>query len=250
MSIQERPLDAATDRVLVIAAHPDDIEFSAAGTVALWTGAGIEVSYCLVTDGASGGFSGGTDDESRQLLRARRRAEQRAAGAAVGVQQCTALDHVDGAVSAGPALCRDLTREIRRVRPTRVICHSPQRNWARMIVSHPDHLAVGEAALAAVYPAARNPFAYPDLLDDERLEPWVVPEVWLTGAPSGDVNHFVDVTDTFDAKVRALLCHRSQHPDPAGVPERQRETARRNAAAGGLAPGRLAESYQVVDTRC
>ena len=236
---------AAAERVLVIAAHPDDIEYSAAGSVALWIKAGAEVSYCLVTDGGSGGFG----DEPRDRLRAGRLAEQRAAAQTVGVHRCTVLGHVDGEVSAGPALRRELAREIRLVRPTRVVCHSPERNWARIVVSHPDHLAVGAAALAAVYPAARNPFAFRELLDGEGLEPWVVPEVWLTGAPADRLNHFVDITEVFDIKLRALLCHRSQHPEPANVPGRQRASARRNAEAGGLAPDRLAEAFHLVDTR-
>lgn len=232
-------------RMLVVAAHPDDIEFSAAGTVATCTRAGVGVSYCLVTDGASGGFDG----RDRARLRRDRLAEQRAAAAAVGVRECTVLDHTDGEVTDGLELRRDLVREIRRVRPDRVVCHSPQRNWARIVVSHPDHLAVGEAVLAAVYPAARNPFAHRDLLETEQLGPWTVPEVWLTGGPQELSNHFVDITEVFDLKVRALLCHGSQHPDPASVEGRQRDVAARHAAAAGLAPGRLAEAFHVIDTR-
>jgi LmbE family N-acetylglucosaminyl deacetylase len=242
---EQPPERGAPARVLVIAAHPDDIEFSAAGTVATWTGAGVDVSYCLVTDGASGGF----DRRDRRRLRQDRLAEQRAAAAVVGVRDCTVLDHADGDVSDGPELRRDLVREIRRVRPDRVVCHSPQRNWARIVVSHPDHLAVGEAALAAVYPAARNPFAHRDLLETERLGPWAVPEVWLTGGPQELGNHFVDITEVFGLKVKALLCHGSQHPDPAAVEGRQRDVAARHAAAAGLPRGRLAEAFHVIDTR-
>ena len=97
---------------------------------------------------------------------------------------------------------------IRQVRPERILGPSPERNWERIGASHPDHLAVGEATIRAVYPAARNPFAFPELLEYEGLEPWTVSEVWLMGHPAPA--EFVDVTDTFDRKIAALHAHRSQ----------------------------------------
>src|SRR5882757_6967428 len=170
--------DSEIQRVLVVAAHPDDIDFSAAGTIALWTDAGIEVAYCLVTDGDAGGF-----DEAvpRAEIAPMRRKEQTAAAAVVGVHDLRFLGYPDGRVEATLALRKDLARVIRQVQPGRVVCPSPERNYARMGASHPDHRAVGSAALDAVYPDARNPFAFPELLADEQLEPWPVPELWIAG---------------------------------------------------------------------
>src|SRR5262249_13377790 len=143
-------------------------------------------------------------------------------------------------------LRRDISREIRRVRPQRVISQSPERNFQRVYASHPDHLAAGEATMAAVYPDARNPFAHPELLD-EGWEPGAAREMYLAAASGGDV--VIDVTDTFERKIEALKCHVSQHPDPDGLDERMRGWNAANAAQGGLPEGRLAESYLRVDTQ-
>jgi LmbE family N-acetylglucosaminyl deacetylase len=134
---------------------------------------------------------------------------------------------------------------IRQVRPDRVLTQSPQRRYDRIYASHPDHLAVGEAALCAVYPDARNPFAFPELVD-EGLEPHVVPEVWLMAGPDADV--YVDITDVFDRKIEALLCHESQLPEPERIPELMRGWGADLAQAGGLPDGRLAEAFQRVET--
>src|SRR5215470_17884015 len=171
--------DAEISRILSITAHPDDVDFAAAGTVARWTEAGIEVVYCLVTDGDAGGFD---DEVPREEMPAVRRAEQVAAAKCVGVSDVRFLGYPDGRVEASLDLRKDLARVVRQVRPDRVSCPSPERNYARMPASHPDHRAVGSAALDAVYPDARNPFAFPELAA-EGLEPWTVHEVWITGGP-------------------------------------------------------------------
>ena len=106
------------------------------------------------------------------------------------------------------ALRKDLARVIRQVRPDRLVCPSPERNYQRVAGSHPDHRAVGAAALDAVYPDARNPFAWPELLADEGLEPWTVREVWIAAGPGAD--HYVDITDVFPRKIAALRAHESQ----------------------------------------
>jgi LmbE family N-acetylglucosaminyl deacetylase len=230
-------------RTLVVTAHPDDVDFGAAGTVATWTDAGDEVVYCLVTDGEAGG-----SDRSLprpEMARTRRR-EQSEAARVVGVTELHFLGRPDGTVVAGLELRRDLTRMIRRVRPDRVLTQSPQRRFDRIYASHPDHLATGEATLCAVYPDARNPFAFPDLLA-EGLEPHIVPEVLLMAGPSSDL--FVDITDVFDRKIEALMRHQSQHPDPGRVPEMMRAWSTEVAPAGGLADGRRAEAFLRVDTR-
>jgi LmbE family N-acetylglucosaminyl deacetylase len=235
--------DADIQRILVFAAHPDDVDFGCAGTVAVWTGAGIEVVYCVVTDGDAGGH-----DESvpRPEIPPMRRKEQLAAAACAGVHDVRFLGYPDGRVEATLGLRKDLTRVIRQVRPDRVVCPTPERNYARMPPSHPDHRAVGSAALDAVYPDARNPFAFAELRTEEGLEPWAVREVWMAGGPTP--NHHVDVTDMFGRKVAALRAHESQTGDMEGLEEFLRGWLARNAAQGGLPEGRLAEAFQVIDT--
>jgi len=237
--------DAQVERALAIAAHPDDLDFGAAGTIAAWVKSGIAVSYCIVTDGDAGGFDPAVDRTDIPGIRQR---EQRAAAAAVGVADVSFLGHRDGQVVADLALRRDLARQIRRVRPQRVLAPSPERNFERVFASHPDHLATGEAALCAVYPDARNPFAYPELLADEGLEAWVVPEVWLQGAPDGRTTTYVDATDVFDAKLAALRAHVSQTEHMDDLEGLLRSWMGGVAFAGRLAPGRLAEGFQVLDT--
>jgi LmbE family N-acetylglucosaminyl deacetylase len=235
--------DAVIARVLTITAHPDDVDFGAAGTIARWTDAGLEVIYCVVTDGDAGGYD---EDIPRAEVPAMRRAEQVAAAKCVGVHDVRFLGYPDGRVEATLDLRRDLARVIRQVRPDRVLCPSPERNYAQMGVSHPDHRAVGSSALDAVYPDARNPFAFPELRDREGLAPWTVREVWIPGSPSP--NHFVDVTDTFGRKLAALRAHVSQTGQMDGLEERLRTRLTRAAGLGGLPEGRLAESFQVLST--
>ena len=201
--------DTDVSRVLMVTAHPDDVDFGAAGTVARWTAEGVAVSYCVVTDGDAGGFD---DRVPRAEMPALRRSEQRAAAAVVGVTDVSFLGYPDGRLMPTIELRRDISRVIREVRPHRVVCQSPQRMWGRIFASHPDHLAAGEAALCAVYPDARNPFAHPELLRD-GFEPWSVDHVWLMAHDTP--NRWVDVTDTVEAKGAAVACHRSQFPDGA-----------------------------------
>jgi LmbE family N-acetylglucosaminyl deacetylase len=235
--------DADVSRVLVIAAHPDDVDFGAAGTIAGWTDAGIEVTYCVVTDGGAGGYD---EDFPRAEVPALRRAEQVAAAKCVGVHDVRFLGYPDGVVEATLDLRRDLARVIRQVRPDRVVCPSPERNYARMPPSHPDHRAVGSAALDAVYPDARNPFAFRELREQEGLAPWTVREVWISGSPSPA--HFVDVTATFGRKLAALRAHVSQTGQMADLEERIRTMLSRNADRGGLPEGQLAEAFQILDS--
>ena len=235
------PEEANVARVLVITAHPDDVDFGSAGTIAQWTDAGVSVSYCIVTNGDAGG----SDREiSRTEMAAIRQAEQTAAAKQVGVHDLYFLGYPDGQVEPSLALRRDIARMIRLLRPERVVCPSPERNYARMGTSHPDHRAVGSASLDAVYPDARNPFAFPELLTDERLEPWAVPEVWISGSPTP--TQYVDITDTFGRKIAALRCHVSQIRDPDALEQVLRGALTRTAALGGLPDGRLAESFQVL----
>jgi LmbE family N-acetylglucosaminyl deacetylase len=226
------------ERILVITAHPDDVDFGAAGSVATWTDAGSHVTYCIVTDGDAGGFDPAVP---RDRIPAIRRAEQEAAAAEVGVKDVIFLGYPDGRVEATLELRRDLARVIREVRPQRVVTQSPERLWDRVFASHPDHLAAGEAAICAVYPDARNPFAFPELAA-AGLEAHVVEELWLMASPRSDT--FVDVTDTFDKKLAALRSHVSQETDRNGqLAEMIRGWLTLNAQSAGLPEGRLAESF-------
>lgn len=235
--------DSEIQRVLVVNAHPDDVDFSAAGTIALWTDAGIEVTYCIVTDGAAGGRDESTPRPEMAQLR---RGEQIAAAKHVGVHDLRFLGYPDGRLEPTLALRKDLARVIRQVRPDRLLCPSPERNYARIGTSHPDHRAVGSAALDAVYPDARNPFAFPELLAGEQLAPWTVPEVWLPGGPT--LNHYVDVSATFGRKIAALRAHESQTGHMTGLEDFLRDWHSRASAQGGLPAGSLAEAFQVIGT--
>jgi LmbE family N-acetylglucosaminyl deacetylase len=169
----------AVERALVVVAHPDDVDFWAGGTVACWTSAGTTVTYCVLSDGDSGGFD---PHIPRSAIPQIRRTEQEAAAAVLGVSDVRFLGYPDGCIEPSYALRRDISRLIRQVRPARVLTWSPEWSWRRFHRNHPDHRAAGEATLSAVFPDARNPFAHPELLNDEGLEPWEVGEVWLMGA--------------------------------------------------------------------
>lgn len=236
-------LDETISRVLVVTAHPDDVDFGVAGTVATLTSQGVEVTYCLVTSGDAGGDELVMAREDRAKLR---EDEQRAAAACVGVSDLVFLGYPDGMVEPTLALRRDLARVIRRVRPDVVITQSPERNYERIFASHPDHMATGEAALRAVYPDARNPHAFPALLNDEGLEPHTVGRVWIAGTSSPTM--VVDTTASIDKKVEALRSHKSQLREGFSVDTMLREWGAATAKTAGLPKGRLAEAFRVIAT--
>jgi LmbE family N-acetylglucosaminyl deacetylase len=208
------------------------------------TDAGIDVTYCIVTDGDAGGAETGIPRAEMADLR---RDEQRKAAAVVGVHDVHFLGYPDGRVEPTLQLRCDLTRVIRQVRPQRVMTQSPDRMWDRIYGSHPDHLATGEAAVRAVYPDARNRWAHSEL-SDEGLEPWTVDEIWLGVGPHGPT-HYIDTTTAIDRKVEALLSHKSQLPDPAATEAMVRQWGSANALAAALGEGRYAEALRVVNTR-
>ncbi|MGC8480591.1 MAG: PIG-L deacetylase family protein [Acidimicrobiales bacterium] len=226
------------DRVLVVMAHPDDVDYSSAGSIAKWTAEGTEVAYVIATDGDAGGFDRSIPREDIPRIR---REEQTRAAKAVGVTDVTFLGYRDGYVEASHELRRDISREIRRFRPDRVVCQSPERNYQRLPASHPDHMATGEATLFAVYPDARNPFAYPELLNDEGLDAFIVREVLLVAHPTP--TSYEDVTESFDRKMEALMCHQSQLPDPDAVEGMVRGWLGYGASEVGLGEDRLAEMF-------
>jgi LmbE family N-acetylglucosaminyl deacetylase len=200
----------------------------------------------VLTDGSGGGFDPGVP---RFEIPHIRRAEQHEAAKLLGVSEVkffglseqSLLDDRD-------ELHENLVRVIRQVRPQRMVTWSPEWNWKRFRSSHPDHLAVGAAALTAIYPDAGNPFALTHLREEEGLEPWTVREAWLINSPEREVNHYVDITETFDRKVAAVRAHTSQIRDPESLLERLRERIAHNTGAARLPAGRLAEAFQVVAT--
>jgi LmbE family N-acetylglucosaminyl deacetylase len=236
------PALADVHRALAVFAHPDDVDFGCAGTIAGWVEDGVAVAYLIVTRGDAGGF----DDTARERMPRLREAEQRAAAAAVGVTRVDFLDgYADGTVTPTLDLRRDVTAAIRRFRPDRVLTNSPLRRWEHLAgPSHPDHLAVGEATTCAVYPDARNPFAHPELLA-QGLQPWVVREIWYAGGPGPD--HAVDITDQIDRKLAAIRAHSSQ-TDRLDLETWVRDRLTAVADNAGLPSGRLAEAFTVLRT--
>jgi LmbE family N-acetylglucosaminyl deacetylase len=197
---------------MVIVAHPDDAEFGAAGTVAKWVQEGWDAYYVICTDAAGGGPDDATDvgPAARRQMTETRKREQRAAGEVLGLKDVIFLDYPDGQLQPTIELRRDIVRVLRKYRPARLICQSPERTWTPMMFLgryHPDHLAAGEAVIKAVYPASQNPWDFPELLE-EGLLPHKVKELYITGAPQ--VNYFVDITETIEKKLEALMCHKSQ----------------------------------------
>jgi len=234
--------DDDLSRVLVVTAHPDDADFGAAGTIAGWVDSGLTVTSLLCTHGEQGGF----EDTNREQMPAVREREQVAASATLGVKDVRFLSgHRDGWLEPSWELQRQIVEVIREVQPQRVLIQSPERLYDRIQASHPDHLAAGEAAIRAIYPAAENRYAWPELIE-RGLEPWHVSEVWIMAHPQ--MGHVVDITDTFDRKLAALQAHASQ----TGHMKDELEGLLRNWGSGvaeafGLGQGRLGESFHILD---
>lgn len=209
------------ERALVVISHPDDGEFGAGPTIASLTKAGMKVDYVVTTDGSKGTEDPETTPEQ---LASTRMAEQRAAADILGVGEIVHLGYPDGYLTPSLDLRRDITRQIRRFRPDLVITQNPQRRLDHNpFIGHPDHLATGEATLAAVYPAARDHLNFPELWVDEHLDPWKVRQVLLTGVEQP--NLWLDIADTFEIGLASILAHESQ-VTREDVEEGMRERAR------------------------
>jgi len=191
--------------ILCIAAHPDDIEFTVAGTVARWAKEGRAVTFCLVTTGGVGTNEYTPSNEGLVPIRER---ELKRAADILGVREVILLGYADGVVEPTLGLRRDLTRVIRRVKPDVVVCSDPTvRFYGNEYMNHPDHRAAASAALDAVFPSAETPGIFPELLT-EGLAPHKVKEVFINGSDAPDT--WIDITDTFDIKCAALKAHASQ----------------------------------------
>jgi LmbE family N-acetylglucosaminyl deacetylase len=224
--------------VLALFAHPDDTEFVAGGTLALWAAAGRQLVYAFCTDGSKGSSEPGVRPAE---LTARRQGEQRAAARHLGCEEVVFLPYEDALLEPTLALRRDLTRLIRRYRPQIVVCFDPSVFWVgERYIQHPDHRASGEAALAAIYPTARDRLTFPELLA-EGLEPHNVEEVWLASAAAP--NRWIDIGATLERKIAAMQLHRSQVDDPARLAGFLREIAAAAGQGQGLAH---AEAYRVI----
>ena len=228
-------------RALVVTAHPDDVDFGAGGTVMALIKAGVQVTFCICTDGDAGGFDDSTD---RSEIPAIRRAEQVAAAAVYGVTDVRFLGYKDGYLEPSHEVQRDIVRVMRQVQPQLVITQSPERNWERLPSSHPDHMAAGEATARALYPAVRNPYAFPELRTDEGLEAWTVNWLWLQGHV--EPNHWIDTTEFFSRKVKALEAHASQTSHMEDLAGMLRSWGEMQAQAAGFESGRLAEGFRQI----
>jgi LmbE family N-acetylglucosaminyl deacetylase len=228
-------------RVLVIQAHPDDVEFSSAGTVAKWINEGAHVTYLSLTSGDKGSEDA---QMSGEKLAALRELEQQAACDILGVKELRFLRYKDATLVADLELRLALTRVMRQVKPDVVMTFDPTMRYsAQGYINHPDHVATGEASLAAVFPSVRDRMTFPELLA-EGLEPHKVPEVYLFATGTPDV--WVDVTDTMEVKLLALKAHASQVKDwdPAEmIRDWGRETAKANPNRDD-ATGEYAESFK------
>jgi LmbE family N-acetylglucosaminyl deacetylase len=228
------------ERVLVIVAHPDDADFGPAGTVARWVGQGTVAHLVCCTSGDAGADDARTDPLELGRLR---EGEQRAAAAHVGYADVTFLHQPDGALANDLALREQLVRLIRTVRPDAVLAPDPTVIITRDgHVQHTDHRAAAMAALDAVYPAARNGLAFPQLVLHEGLEPHAVRWMYLFWSERPDT--WVDVSATIDVKVKALFEHSSQIREPEGFEQRIRERAADEAGPFGVV---AAEGFRLLD---
>jgi LmbE family N-acetylglucosaminyl deacetylase len=224
-------------RAMVIYAHPDDAEFGLAGTMAKWARAGVEITYCMITNGASG-----SDDPTmtREKLRDTRYAEQRAAAKILGVKHCVFLGYEDGYLYPTLEVRKDVARQVRIARPDVLFTMDPTFRVADdFYVNHPDHIAAGEVALRTINPDASTRNMFPELWLDEHLEPHKPKALFLQAF--GAEGTVIDISAVLPIKIKALLAHKSQlFP---GAAEMIRGWAKETGKAAGYKAG---ESFRVI----
>lgn len=223
-------------RYLLVVAHPDDAEFSSAGTIHKLASDGKEVVIVQVTSGDRG-----TTDTSftPEALARTREAEELEAAKRLGVKHVEFLREGDGHVFPSVEFREKIVRMIRTHKPDVIITHDPFRPYAL----HPDHRAVGITAHDCVYPLARDPLYFPEHRE-AGLEPHKTAEIWYFGSEAPDV--VIDITDHFDAKIDALKAHASQVGDGDGLADRLRERAEEVAKDE---PFQLGEAFKAVKMR-
>lgn len=205
------------ERAMFIYAHPDDIEYSVAGTARVWVKGGCQVTYVLVTDGDMGNHESNMTSEKLAQIR---RCEQIAAAKIIGAN-CVFLGYPDGLLQATLELRKALVRLIRLHRPNTVVCGDPALYFLDdFMVNHPDHRAVAQAAVDAVFPAVEMPMLYPDL-QTEGLKPHKVNYLYIS-YPVQNANCVVDITHVMESKIKALRQHTSQlgNGDPTELLQR------------------------------
>ena len=232
------------ERVMVIYAHPDDAEFGSSGTVAKWAREGVEVTYCMVTNGASGS----SDPEmTREKLTEIRAKEQKDAAELLGVKNVVFLGFEDGYLYPTLEVRKAVAREIRKARPDAIISQDPtQRWWAPSYINHPDHIAVGEVVMRSINPDASTRLMFPELWTEEKLEPHKPNALFIVSFSDPDT--FVDITDTIDIKVKALEAHVSQVGEwPVGefIRERNKQIAVMAKEKGMGGPLEYAEAFRL-----
>ena len=223
-------------QVVVVTPHPDDAEYGVAGTVVRWVSQGKEIVYVVCTNGDKG--TSDTTVKPEELAKTREE-EQIAAANLLGVKEVIFLRHPDQGLEDTPEFRKEIVRLIRMYRPETVVTADPYRRY----IWHRDHRMTGQVTLDAIFPYARDIFSYPDLAK-EGLDPHKVKEVLLWGTE--DVNYRSDITETFDVKLSALRCHKSQvgHISLQELEDRLRERHR------SLAQGEeyeLAEGFHQVE---
>ncbi len=224
---------------MVVYAHPDDAEFSVAGTVARWARAGVDVTYVMVTNGASGSQD---PEMTRARLRDIRLAEQREAAKILGVARVVFLDFEDGYLEPSLEVRKAVAREIRRHRPDVLVTMDPMmRIGGGMYVNHPDHLAVGEVVLRSINPDASTRQMFPELWQEERLEPHKPKALFLVAFEGADTH--VDISETIEVKVAALRAHRSQFGEGEDFERFVREWSARAGRPAGYAH---AEAFRLI----
>ncbi len=226
------------DRIMVVVAHPDDAEFMCSGSVAKWAREGREVVYVLCTSGDKG--TSDPDVKPAELARIREE-EQRQVCKLLGVKHVEFLRREDGVLVSDLSLRKEIVRLIRRHKPSAVVTEDPSVRWHGARLNHPDHRAVGDATLDAVFPSARDYHVFPELVAEEELLPHVVEHLYL-GMRSEEADVYIDISETIDAKIAALKGHKSQVRSPSGdFDEFVRAMARRSAGERGM---EYAESFK------
>jgi LmbE family N-acetylglucosaminyl deacetylase len=229
--------------ILAIVAHPDDVDITSGGSISKWVNEGVKIHYCIVSDGCAGLVD--TNFEKNDEKYTRRR-EQEQAAAILGVKDVLFLGLPDGQIQPSLELRLRLAAIIRQLKPNKVITHAPIFNLKSIRYSHPDHLAVGQAVMAAVFPDARSPQAFMGT-ELPKLEPHSVDEVWMMGTTTP--NTYIDITNFIKTKIDAILCHKSQLGDFGDVNDYFLTWGRELAVDAGYSDGLLAEAFYVMDTR-
>ena len=229
--------DLEIERAMAVYAHPDDAEFGLAGTIAKWALAGVEITYCMVTNGASGSSD---PNMTRDKLKAIREAEQREAAEILGVKHVVFLGYEDGYLYPTLEVRRDVARQIRIHRPDVLFAQDPTVRIARdSYVNHPDHMAAGEVALRSINPDASTRLMFPELWQEEHLEPHKPKALFINAFGGGET--IIDISDVLETKIKALRAHRSQLGDEEE--KLVRDFAKRAGESAGYAAG---ESFRVL----